>query len=197
MLGWVKTMKCILASTKEMRDVSQETPRSITPMGKIVLSNKWITAFPMNSEGNLSISVVTLGKILGIVRVSTYANFSNDPFSFRCTLGKIKLFFRIDLHLVNTKEYSLQLRPYLAYFWGPISWPQPKYKVPESGVFKSGIASANLNKLQIPHILSPNTLNYVKVPVIKKFGSQWGQSDVKGQNWAFSLVFHNTADFFF
>ena len=40
--------------------------------------------------------------------------------------------------------------------------------------FKSDVISANLNQYQIPHLLSPNTLNYFKAAMIFRFG----QSDV-------------------
>ena len=71
-----------------------------------------------------------------------------------------------------------------------------KFQKVVKSFFKSGVPSTNLNQYQIPHLLSPNTLNYIKVPVINKAGSQWCQSGVKGPNWAFSLFFRNISSRF-
>ena len=50
-------------------------------------------------------------------------------------------------------------------------------KVVKSG-FKSGVISTSLIQYQILHLLSPITINYIKVPVIYKVESQWCQSGV-------------------
>ena len=71
-----------------------------------------------------------------------------------------------------------------------------KFQKVVKSFFKSGVTSTNLNQYQILHLLSPNTLNYIKVPVIDKAGSQWCQSGIKGPNWALSLVFHNISSRF-
>ena len=73
------------------------------------------------------------------------------------------------------KEYRLQLRKshsgnfHLPYFVTTAKIPNSRKR---SKVFYT---SSNLNKYQIPHLLSTNRLNYAKVPVINKAGSQWCQ----------------------
>ena len=63
-------------------------------------------------------------------------------------------------------------------------WSQPKCQVSETGQY-----SGKLNQYQIPHLLSPNTLSYFKVPMMDKAVSKCCQRHKLGFFSGFSWYF--------